>query len=444
MKHWMKSWIGVLFVAVGLASSLVAQEVQMATVRVTMEPAAELFLNHKKVAEGDAHQLTLTPGQPALLKVMKSGYVPAYRVITPTAGERRLEAFALKRESIPVLFRCQPEAMVLCDGQELGKTPFSYLFDEPKAYRIVFRSAGFDDHAVRLNLDDGQPQVVNATLQADSAILKVDSEPSGASIFVNGVPRGVTPCELSRLRQGAHTVELKLQGYHAYKQVFDLKAGEQQEVVASLQKLPAGLTITSVEPQASVYVNGVLYGTAPVTLEDAVEGAYVVRVEKDGYKPIVRSVVLKSGTTREERFDLEVQTGTIKVQTQPGSVQIFVDGRRSAQTRPASANAFTSAETSLELPIGQHTLTFRADGYADEERVIQVKAYGNETLRLRLNFQPNFEVRTESAVHRGVLVRQDPDGSVALELKPGVYRTFTPAEIRSKRFWSEKNAAPAH
>ena len=71
MKHWMKSWIGVLFVAVGLASSLVAQEVQMATVRVTMEPAAELFLNHKKVAEGDAHQLTLTPGQPALLKVMK-------------------------------------------------------------------------------------------------------------------------------------------------------------------------------------------------------------------------------------------------------------------------------------------------------------------------------------------------------------------------------------
>lgn len=437
----MKRWFVASLLVMMMDAPLVAQEVQPAMVRVTMEPEAELFLNHQKVAEGSTHQLTLQPGQPALLKVMKQGYVAAYRVITPSAGERRLEAFTLKRESIPVLFRCEPEAMVLCDGQELGKTPFSYLFDEPKAYRIVFRAAGFDDHAVRLNLDDAQPQVVNATLQADSAILTIESTPAGASVFVNGVPRGVTPCELPRLRQGAHAVELKLQGYHPYKQTVDLKAGEQQEVVASLQKLPAGLTITSVQPQATVYVNGVHYGTAPVSLNDAVEGAYVVRVEKDGYKPIVRSVVLKSGATREERFDLEVQTGTIKVQTQPGSVQIYVDGRRMAQTHPEKANGFTSAETSLELPLGEHTLSFRAEGYADEERTIQVKAYGNETLRLRLNFKPNFEVRTESAVYRGVLVRQDPDGSVALELKPGSYRTFTPSEIRSKRFWSEKNAA---
>ncbi|MBQ9693143.1 MAG: PEGA domain-containing protein, partial [Kiritimatiellae bacterium] len=319
-----------------------------------------------------------------------------------------------------------------------------YRFDEPKAYRIVFRSPGFDDHIVRLNLENAKPQVVNVSLQADSATLTIDSVPAGAAVSVNGVPRGVTPCELPRLRQGSHTLELKLQGYHPYVQTVDVKAGEQRNIQASLQKLPAGLTIVSSQAQATVYVNGVNYGVVPVTLDDAVEGAYVVRVEKDGYKPIVRSVMLKSGATREERFDLEPQTGVVMIQTQPATVQVFVNGRRNLITKPEKQDAFTSAETALELPIGTYTVVFRADGYADEERIIQVKAQGNEPIRLRLNFKPNFEVRTETAVHRGVLVRQDADGSIALELRPGVYRTFTAAEIRSKRFWSEKNASEVH
>jgi hypothetical protein len=413
----------------------------MATVRVTMEPAAELFLNHKKVAEGDAHQLTLTPGQPALLKVMKSGYVPAYRVITPTAGERRLEAFALKRESIPVLFRCQPEAMVLCDGQELGKTPFSYLFDEPKAYRIVFRSEGFDDHVVRLNLADGRPQVMDATLKADAATLVVESTPSGAAIQVNGVPRGVTPATFERLREGLHTVTLRMTGYHSFEQAIDLEAGKKITINPTLKRLSAALSLTSSPSSATVYVNGVQRGQTPLTVNDLAEGTYSIRFEKAGYEPVVHGTMVRAGETLSLKGELTLSTGEVKVQTQPSKVQVFLGGKCILTTSPESKDSFTSAEATLKLPIGEHALVFRADGYADAARKVIVKKFGNETVRVRLTFKPNFEVRTSNSAYRGVLIRKEADGTITLELRPGFYRTFTPTEIRSARIWEENNAA---
>lgn len=438
MKRFLNTLLG-LVMAIGLWSSCAfAQEVFPATVRVTVQPEADLYVNHKKISYGATFQLELPPGEPALLEVAKSGYVKQYRVIKPEAGERRLETFALKQNPIPVLFRCSQEAMVLCDGQELGHTPLSYFFTEAKVHRIIFRAPGFDDRAVRLNLENGTPQVVNAELIADAACLVVKSTPDGAQVFINGVPRGVTPCELPRLRQGSHMVEVRKERHHAYQQMVELRAGETYEVAPVLRVLSAGLSVTSNQVGATVYINGTRYGVTPLTMTNAVSGAYAVRVEKEGFKPLVRTVTLTAGETLETKFDLEVQSGVIKVKTQPGSVRVVIDDRRTVELHPSKEKTHLSDEESIELPVGEHTLRFKADGYTEEVRNIRVKQSGNEPIRVSLKFAPNFEIRTETAVHRGVFIRENQDGSIVLELRPGMFRTFSKREILGKTFWSEK------
>lgn len=424
-----------------MPAMLTAQEVVNASIRVTVEPAAALTVNHKAHSEGTSFQLTLPPNVPALLQLSAPGYKTEYRTLWPMPGERKHEAFELKRESTPVLFRSTVPAKVLCDGQELGTTPFHHFFTEPKAYRILFRADGFDDHVLRLNLEHGRPQVVDAELVADSATLVVESDPAGAAIQINGVPRGVTPGTFSRLREGAHAVVLRLPGYHTYEETVDLKAGEQTTLEHTLRRLPSALTIKSNPKGATVYINGLQRGQTPLTVNDLAEGAYAVRVEMPNYEAQVRRVTLKAGETTSLECALETLRGEVKVQTQPGTVQVFVDGKPMATTAPETKDSFTSAVTTLTLPVGEHTLLFRADGYADVQRKITVKTYGNEVIKLRLNFSPNFEIRTDVSVYRGVLVRRDPDGSIALELRPGVYRTFAASEIRSARFWEEKNAS---
>ncbi|MDD1654986.1 MAG: PEGA domain-containing protein [Methanomicrobiales archaeon] len=50
-------------------------------------------------------------------------------------------------------------------------------------------------------------------LAPPSGILAVTSSPSGAEIFLDGVPRGVTPATLEGVPAGPHTVLLQLEGY---------------------------------------------------------------------------------------------------------------------------------------------------------------------------------------------------------------------------------------
>jgi hypothetical protein len=425
----------------GSLSLLQAQEVMEATVRVTVEPAATLAVNHKIISEGTSFQLTLPPDKPALLRLSAPGYKTEYRSLLPFAAERRYESFKLQRAEIPVLFRSNSPAKVLCDGQELGTTPFHYMFSEPKAYRIVFRSEGFDDHVVRLNLADGRPQVMDATLKADAATLVVESTPSGAAIQVNGVPRGVTPATFERLREGLHTVTLRMTGYHSFEQAIDLEAGKKITINPTLKRLSAALSLTSSPSSATVYVNGVQRGQTPLTVNDLAEGTYSIRFEKAGYEPVVHGTMVRAGETLSLKGELTLSTGEVKVQTQPSKVQVFLGGKCILTTSPESKDSFTSAEATLKLPIGEHALVFRADGYADAARKVIVKKFGNETVRVRLTFKPNFEVRTSNSAYRGVLIRKEADGTITLELRPGFYRTFTPTEIRSARIWEENNAA---
>lgn len=422
-----------------------AQEVVLpASLRVTVEPAAQLAINHKVIAEGTFFQVELTPNRTALLRLSRPGYVTEYRTIFPASAERCHEEFKLKPVQTPVLFRCNVPAKVLCDGQELGATPFSYFFSEPKAYRIVFRAAGYEDHVVRLNLESAQPQVMDVTLSSDSATLNVTSVPSGATVLLNGVSRGVTPLTFERLKEGAHTVTLKMPSYYDYEQTVDLDAAEETTLNLRLRKLPSELTLESKPTGATIYINGLRHGQTPMTIKDLSEGTYAVRLECENHDTIIRSVLLKAGQKHSETYKLVRQQGEVVVQTQPATVEVLLNGKKVATTHPKEPNSFTSADETLRLPLGEHVLTFQADGYATETRKVMVKRSGNEPIRLRLTFEPNFEVQTPSSIYRGVLIRQEQNGAITLELRPGFFRTFAAQEIRAARFWKAKNAPANH
>lgn len=433
MRMWLWS------AAVCLAATLWAQgqETPMATLRVTCRPAATLWVNHRQNRTGERFTLEVPANAPTLLRLSAPGYVTQWRTVTPGPGERRHEPFELAHEPIPVLFRSERPATVLCDGAELGMTPFHCFFEEPRAYRIVVRAQGYQDQAIRLDLSNGKPRVVDAALVADSGTLEITSDPAGARVQVNGVAHGTTPCTLARLREGKHTVRLTLDGYKPLSHTLELRAGERLPLSLTLERLPAGLTVSTIPEGARVYVDGVFRGESDLTLGDLPEGMHTVRVELPGYAQATREVVLAAGATQVEEFRLEIVRGTLAVQTQPGVVEVWEGGRRLLTTQPKEKEGFTSAVATLPLVPGRHTLTLKARGYADATRTVTIAADRTTDLKVRLDFKPNFEVRTKQGVYRGVVVRADLDGTLSLELKPGTYRTFLPAEILSRRFLDE-------
>ena len=383
----------ILSVALCAAVVLRAQEPLPASLRVTCEPAATLWVNHKPNKTGENFNLTLPPNTPTVLRVSAPGCVTQWRTVTLRPGERRHEPFRLEHEPIPVLFRSERPATVLCDGAELGETPFHSFFDEPRAYRVVIRAEGYQDQAIRLDLSNGKPRVVDANLVADS-----------------------------------------LDGYRPVSHDVELRAGETIPVTLELQRLPAGLTVTTIPEGARVYVDGAFRGNSDLTLADLPEGPHTLRVEAPGYAQAAREITLAAGATHVEEFRLEIIRGQLALQTQPGVVELWEGKRRLLTTAPMAKNGFTSSIATLTLVPGEHTFTLKARGYADATRTVTIAANKTTDLKVRLDFKPNFEVRTPNGVYRGVIVRTDLDGTLSLELKPGTYRTFLPAEILSRRF----------
>src|SRR5687768_13155670 len=62
------------------------------------------------------------------------------------------------------------------------------------------------------------------------APLSIASEPSGATVFLDGLPRGVTPLRVPALPEGEHRVRLVLSGYLDNSRVLSLRAGEPRDV----------------------------------------------------------------------------------------------------------------------------------------------------------------------------------------------------------------------
>ena len=437
MKRHLAQLLACLLVCFGIPA-LRAQDTSFATLRLTSEPVATFTLNNATLKTGLNVTQQVPSDTPLLLKVSAPGYQTQYKRLVLGAGERHHESFKLLREPIPVLFRSNTTATVLCNGAELGTTPFHTFFNEPKTYRIIIRAPGFQEQTLNLNLANGRPRVIDCSLLTESGTVEVSSEPSGAQISINGIERGVTPATLSKLREGKHILRLKLGGYKPVTHTFSISAGDTVPLLLRMERLPSGLSITTLPTGARVYVDGVFRGESDLSVANLPEGAHQIRIEKPGYQEETRFLSLRAGETHVEEFRLNIVRGTLAVRTQPAQVRVYAGKHLLLTTSPAKKDDFTSAVSTLQLPPGRHTLTLKADGYATTERTINISANQTTSLNVRLDFKANFELRTKSATYRGVFVRQTKDNTTTIELKPGSFRSFKQEEILEQHFLKEE------
>ncbi len=75
------------------------------------------------------------------------------------------------------------------------------------------------------------------SLRATPAMLAIRSEPSGATILVDGQERGVTPAELE-VAAGTHTVTLTADGHEALEHEVEAVVGSRHELDLTLSELP--------------------------------------------------------------------------------------------------------------------------------------------------------------------------------------------------------------
>ncbi len=260
-----------------------------------------------------------------------------------------------------------------------------------------------------------------------TALISVETQPAGATVFVDGEPVGVTPLRQQAVPAGVHMISVQKNRYAPIDTLVTLRNDAVPAFVLSLTPQPqqpsgegaalaagtpgasadaasaesastdaaqqqqqgggtaaqeettgatGGLRIISEPSGAVVFLDGQRAGTTPLTVSGAPAGAHTITFDLDGYTSHTREITVAAGRTRTIRRTLLPATGTLKLRVEARGAVVHVDG----QARPRQANGTYA----VALSPGRHHLIVTHPDLGTWEQHVTLGA--GETRSLTVDF----------------------------------------------------------
>ncbi len=232
-----------------------------------------------------------------------------------------------------------PGALVTIDGMGAGCvtpcSPGELPMGRDIDVELVLDGYRPRKETIRLRPNEGTREV---SLVMERAVggLRIESDPSGASVWINGKRlSGTTPLTMDDLRAGQQVaIEIKKGGYLPEKRVEIAPDGEVRTVAVTLSGDPAAIPpgrvdVTSRPDGCNVEVGGVFAGTTPVSGFEVKAGTRTVVVKCENHADYVETVEVSPGrVTKIDAMATAVVFGYLTVQVAPerGSV-VSINGR---------------------------------------------------------------------------------------------------------------------
>ncbi len=109
------------------------------------------------------------------------------------------------------------------------------------SHSVKVTLSGYSDSVSTVTVNSGQTTTVNANLgggASGNGAITISSSPTGATVYLNNVNKGITPVTLSDLIPGSYTVTLELSGYTTWSEVAQVNGGATSTVSANLAPTP--------------------------------------------------------------------------------------------------------------------------------------------------------------------------------------------------------------
>jgi serine/threonine protein kinase len=301
----------------------------------------------------------------AAVAIIATAAIVAPKFLTGGGGTANPSTGTLVVQSNP------PGVQVVVDGVERGQTP-ARLSVTPGAHILELRGRGVP-RVIPFNVAAGAEvsQYLEFANTPETGSLRVESQPPGAKVLVDGADRGTAPLTIGELMPGDHEVVLQNKDGSA-RHVVSVQAGAMASLVA-----PVTAPATTQGP-----VSGWLTIKAPFTLDIREEGQLLGTTDSDrlmlaagrhdlllvsetmNYRT-TRTVTVVPGKTA--MLTIELPNGIVHLNATPWA-EVWVDGQRVGETPIGN----------LSVPIGPHEVVFRHPQFGEKRHAISV-TYGQPT-----------------------------------------------------------------
>jgi hypothetical protein len=294
-------------------------------------------------------------------------------------------------------------AKVYLDGKEFGESPL--LLSDVSSGRHLIRvvKEGYEAYEILENIG-GDRKKVMAHLKkvVTEGELIIRTEPSGATVTLNGRSVGKSPYEGKNLSPGLYRIRITKEGCENWEKAEIVDAGKRVEVLAQLTQLKpkeGDLEVRSEPGGGKVYLDGKYMGETPLLVPRIRPGRYSILLLKEGYHPFEERVEVKGADRKRVLANLKRRTGEIAVSLKTPKANLYIDGK------PVEIGLGNTLEK--EFPSGCYRIKVTKEGYESWEGDLVVTA-GQRA-----------EVSVELKMKKGELfIQAEPSGaSIYLEGK---------------------------
>jgi|GEM_PF-3269192 len=127
-------------------------------------------------------------------------------------------------------------AQVFFDGVYKGTTPLSLEDVICKSYTIMIVKGGYYRETRKISLDAGKTIKLDIPLRQYAGSISVSSSPSGASVYLNGIYKGITPITLTDVPPGDYSITLTKSGYYNRTKRVSVSIGETTHLDETLKE----------------------------------------------------------------------------------------------------------------------------------------------------------------------------------------------------------------
>lgn len=153
--------------------------------------------------------------------------------------------------------------------------------------------------------------------------------------------------------------------------------------IYELKEKRSNVLIRANVQNANVYLNNILQGQAPLSLNNLSSGVYLLSVKKAGYTTEEFYIRVREGKSYRYYVELKKNVGIIEIEDVPYGSVVYVDGVKMSDYR-------------FEVETGWHSVKVRAFGYKDFSTDIYVKRRSFNSIPVELE-KANFEITSFSA-----------------------------------------------
>ncbi len=213
-------------------------------------------------------------------------YAPLERTITiEGAATAQTLAVELEPRWAAVTVSSTPDgATIRIDGEPAGTTPLTVDVGEG-GHRVEWLLAGYKPRVRSITVVAQEPLTLpTARLVRSDGNLALASEPSGATVQVDGQFRGRTPLDLDLAPAREHRLRFTKTGYEPHTLPVALRSGEQRALNVTLAAQFGELEVRVRPPDARLLIDGVARGRGDQVLRLAAREQQI-EIQKEGFEP---------------------------------------------------------------------------------------------------------------------------------------------------------------